>query len=379
MKKKEYQLDSFVYSKIIVVYKDGCGGKQCVRKMLKREEKAIDYNVCCKYELVYDVQLLGEELVDRAKPFVFEDSYADAGNLPCSTASFWKQPYGITFPGRPSGRYSDGCVLIYRWRNFTELELLTNGLEDYNKPYKDLSTKAQVQILENLKNTNDEYEYSFFKDFDFGRSFNPILFEVDATKSLFRGDSTKYYLGIRSPVAYEWKKIEEKWIENGMNFAQGGTGVFNTLVDQQNMNSQINIFQQLIQENGLEAFTKSVIYQIVLNLKRIHEFRVQKIAVTGIVPLGCLPAITASTSYKRCSETGNNIAQFHNQVLQQNLHRLNNETGNSTFESGLKPCCLGVNVCENTKQSFFWDPIHPSDKGWRAVYSALKHSLHYLQ
>lgn len=34
-----------------------------------------------------------------------------------------------------------------------------------------------------------------------------------------------------------------------MNFAYGGTGVFNTLVDQPNMTAQINFFQQLVQEN----------------------------------------------------------------------------------------------------------------------------------
>ncbi|CAI9759813.1 unnamed protein product [Fraxinus pennsylvanica] len=327
-------------------------------------------------ELVYGVQRPGEESVDRVKLFIFGDSYADTGNLPSSTSSSWKQPYGITFPGKPSGRFSDGRVLT-------------------------------------------DYIASF--------------------------------LGIRSPVPYEWKKLEEKWIETGMNFAYGGTGVFNTLVDQPNMTAQINFFQQLVQENvytrnnlssssivlvslsgndygtyfakngsleGLEAFTKSVIDQLVLNLKRVHGFGVQKVAVTGIGPLGCLPSITASTSYQNCSDTGNNVAQFHNQLLQQNLHRLNNETGassvfvfldlysafssalkfkqnhpeNLTFKNGLKPCCLGVNgegscgsvdksgtkkyvVCENPKQSFFWDSIHPSDQGWHAVYSALKRSL----
>ncbi|KAL2525963.1 GDSL esterase/lipase [Abeliophyllum distichum] len=329
----------------------------------------VSFAVCTE---VYGVQRPGEAPLDRdrVKLFVFGDSYADTGNLPSSTTSSWKEPYGITFPGKPSGRFSDGRVLT-------------------------------------------DYIASF--------------------------------LGIRSPVPYEWKKMEEKWIKNGMNFAHGGTGVFNTLVDQPNMTAQINLFQQLIQKNvytnsssialvslagndygtyfakngsaeGMEAFTKSVVDQLVLNLKRIHGVGVQKVAVTGIVPFGCLPKITSSTSYKQCSETGNNLAKFHNQLLQQNLRRLNNETGassvfifldlyhafssalklkqdhpgNSTFKNGLKPCCLGscgsvdetgtkkYVVCENPKQSFFWDSIHPSDHGWRAVYSAFKHSLHSL-
>lgn len=39
-----------------------------------------------------------------------------------------------------------------------------------------------------------------------------------------------------------------------MNFAYGGTGVFNTFVNQPNMTTQINYFQQLIQEE--EVYTK---------------------------------------------------------------------------------------------------------------------------
>ena len=43
------------------------------------------------------------------KLFVFGNSYADTGNMK-PTALSWKLPYGITFPGKPSGRYSDGLT-----------------------------------------------------------------------------------------------------------------------------------------------------------------------------------------------------------------------------------------------------------------------------
>lgn len=42
--------------------------------------------------------------------FAFGDSYADTGNLQSDSVS-WKSPYGLTFPGEPSGRFSDGRVL----------------------------------------------------------------------------------------------------------------------------------------------------------------------------------------------------------------------------------------------------------------------------
>lgn len=45
------------------------------------------------------------------KLFVFGDSYADTGNIRKGLANSWKDPYGVTFPGKPAGRFSDGRVL----------------------------------------------------------------------------------------------------------------------------------------------------------------------------------------------------------------------------------------------------------------------------
>ncbi|KAM7532284.1 hypothetical protein LguiB_035694 [Lonicera macranthoides] len=315
------------------------------------------------------------------KLFVFGDSYADTGNWPKDKGSSWKEPYGTTFPGKPSGRFSDGRVLT-------------------------------------------DYIASF--------------------------------VGIRSPVPYNQRKSAgEKWIRNGMNFAHGGTGVFNTLVQQPNMTTQINLFQQLVEQekvytkqdlilnsslalvslggndyatymalNGtlqdLGDFSKLVIKQLELNLKRIQEIGVKKIGVTSMEPLGCLPQFTASTSYQNCSESENSVAEFHNEMLEQSLDKLNNITTggfvkldlykafmsalnpsgdsrkSSKFENPLKPCCVGecgsistvdeingrkkkkYSVCENPKLSFFWDTIHPSNQGWHAVSSVLLSSLHPL-
>lgn len=45
------------------------------------------------------------------KLFVFGDSYVDTGNTRKGGTGSWKDPYGITFPGKPAGRFSDGRVL----------------------------------------------------------------------------------------------------------------------------------------------------------------------------------------------------------------------------------------------------------------------------
>ena len=41
---------------------------------------------------------------------MFGDSYADTGNIRKSLADSWKMPYGVSFPGKPSGRFSDGRI-----------------------------------------------------------------------------------------------------------------------------------------------------------------------------------------------------------------------------------------------------------------------------
>ncbi|KAI3517151.1 hypothetical protein L1887_16359 [Cichorium endivia] len=307
------------------------------------------------------------------KLFVFGDSYADTGNWPKSYGGAWGEPYGVTFPGSPSGRFSDGRVLT-----------------DYIAPI----------------------------------------------------------LGTKSPITYRgWKSGEKKSTKYGMNFAYGGTGVFNTFVNQPNMTTQIDYFQHLLQQTQdplnsssiallsvagndyatyftsnhtikeLPRLTKSIINQLVLNAKRIHELGVQKIVITTMQPLGCLPQFTVSTSYQNCSNTENLVAEFHNEVLMESVKKLNNETNNKShfvildlyeaFSSALnlqqnlsagdskllRPCCQGVtkeylcgnvekgtgvmkyNVCGNVTDSFFWDMIHPSQQGWHAVSSNLRSSL----
>lgn len=50
-------------------------------------------------------------------------------------------------------------------------------------------------------------------------------------------------------MPYQLRKFGKKSFAFGMNFAYGGTGVFNTLVKEPNMTTQINLFQQQLEEN----------------------------------------------------------------------------------------------------------------------------------
>ncbi|KAJ8756341.1 hypothetical protein K2173_025153 [Erythroxylum novogranatense] len=309
------------------------------------------------------------------KLFAFGDSYADTGNWDKNSGS-WLEPYGFTFPGKPSGRFSDGRVLT-------------------------------------------DYIASF--------------------------------LGNQTPLPYMWLKHSNKrQAESGMNFAHGGTGVFDTWVKGPNMTTQIDQLKQLLQQNvytkldlqssvalvsasgndygfylqykngtlkDMPAFTKEVIKQLAKNLKRIRDLGVGKIVVLSIGPLGCLPEYTVKLSYQDCDKIFNSGSKFHNHLLRlavDNLNkksmksdfiildaystfmwamdRLRHKAGNSSeYKNPLMPCLTkkdsygveeeerkGYVICKHPEMTFFWDLVHPSQNGWHSVYLALKPTLYRL-
>ncbi|CAL9239797.1 unnamed protein product [Arabidopsis halleri] len=310
-----------------------------------------------------------QNLYGPKKMFVFGDSYVDTGNIKMHEATSWEVPYGITFPGKPSGRFSDGRV----------------------------STDFLAKLL-----------------------------------------------GLKSPIPYLWKDYAgHERLEYGMNFAYGGTGVFETINSNLNMTYQINLFEQLIgniyspsdlssslalvsvagndyitylSRNGsilgIPAFTKKIINQTEVNLRRIHALGVKKIAIPLLHPLGCIPFISKGSSINDCKTIINALVIYHNNLLQTLVAKLNKETGLSTFmfidyynafltvfknkgetpgstrfETPLKECCGGLcgvvdekgqknyTLCDEPKSAFFWDALHPTQEGWKSVYAVLGKNL----
>lgn len=174
---------------------------------------------------------------------------------------------------------------------------------------------------------------------------------------------------------------------------------------------------------GLPSFVASVVNQTITNVIRIKELGVRKVIISNLQPIGCLPAVTASSSFKLCNETTNDLlVGYHNTLLTDAVTKLNQQINDNSsvpfiildlydsfmsvlrspsthkIKNELVPCCVGVSskyfcgsivkkvnkytVCENPESAFFWDLVHPTDAGWQAVYTRLRISnalehIHY--
>ncbi|XP_038994658.1 GDSL esterase/lipase At5g03610-like [Hibiscus syriacus] len=314
--------------------------------------------------------------------FVFGDSYVDTGNWRKSVGGSWKEPYGITFPGKPSGRFSDGRVLT-----------------DYIASYLGTITPTAYQWRKGVKRSNLKYGMNF---------------AYGGTGVL---DTPVNQPNMTTQIDYFQRLIREK------------------VYKKQDLDNSVaivsvagNDYAAYLARNAdddlrkLPAFTKTIMKQLGINLERIQGLGVKRIAVTLIEPMGCVPVQAASLSYTNCSEVLNIGSKLHNQMLQQALKNLNDKTNSTLFvtldlydafisalnkltkrasassgmKNPLKPCCDGkekgkyycgsvdesgakqYSICENPNLSLFWDTVHPSQNGWRTIFSSLRSSLHKL-
>ncbi|CAF1935709.1 unnamed protein product [Brassica napus] len=309
--------------------------------------------------------------------FVFGDSYADTGNIRKSLADSWKMPYGVSFPGKPSGRFSDGRIatdflarylgikspIPYTWKNYAGKERLLFGMN-----YAYGGTGVFKTFNNPLPNMTTQIDY-----------FQKVL----ASGNIYTPSDLHTSLALVSNAGND----------------------YGTFILQKRLMTEF------------PGFIKQVVDQTEVNLRRIHKLGVKKIAIASLQPLGCLPSKTTSSSFKHCNASDNALVKLHNILLRRAVAKLNNvtkpstfvildlykafltvlknkraKTGVTRFVNPLKPCCVGITsndscsnvdkkgekkytICKDPKTSFFWDVFHPTEEGWRSVYSVLRENL----
>ncbi|KAK8531922.1 hypothetical protein V6N12_053379 [Hibiscus sabdariffa] len=310
------------------------------------------------------VEGLGE---GQVKFFVFGDSYADTGNNRIALASSWKFPYGITFPGKPAGRFSDGRVS-------------TDFIAGYLRMKTPIPYRWRKQLAGRVK-YGLNFAYGGTGVFDTQAPYPNMTTQIDFLQQLIK-DSVYTKSDLETSLAF----VSASGNDYANYIAMNGSTA------------------------GFPTFISNVVSQLTVNLRRIHSLGVKKIAVGSLPPLGCLPTNTATSSFQQCEQTQNALVNLHNQLLLQAVTNLNNQTNSASFfildihnafwtvfnqtqahqgpkfENPLQPCCVGVSaafscgsvdengekkytLCSNPKSMFFWDSLHPTQEGWRAVYS----------
>ncbi|RHN81381.1 putative triacylglycerol lipase [Medicago truncatula] len=310
------------------------------------------------------------------KLFVFGDSYVDTGNY--FTSPSYKLPYGITFPGKPSGRFSDGRVLTDYVASFLNIKS--------PRPYS-LKKSSELQYGMNFAYGGTGVFHTLIDGPNMTVQID--TFEKLIQQNVYTKPDLQSSISLVSAAGNDYLKF---FVKNGRS------------------------------TKGVSKFTASLVKQLSLNLKRIQSLGINKIAIVLLEPIGCLPIATENTSYEKCNGTLNTVAMNHNHLLLQAVEELNKEIGksvfvtldlfnsflstiasmqrnheaNSTLMNPLQPCCVGVSssyycgsvdekgakkysVCDKPGLSFYWNNFHPSQNGWHAVYKRVQSSLRKIE
>jgi len=300
--------------------------------------------------------IYSSEATDVKKLFVFGDSLVDVGNFPGQKLGGFNEPYGMTFPGKPSGRFSDGRVLsdyiasffgleapvAFKARNGAEKSKIENGMNFACAGSAVLDHPAIIPRAPNMTEQIDCFQTT-----------------LDDEKLFTKHD-------LQSSIAF---------INIGANeyvaFARGDNGT------------------------SLPNIAPKVIGQLVPDIKRIQDMGMPKIALATLIPLGCTPTYIKTSPKKSCDEEINKIIESYNQKLKEAVKELKNveiidvygamtsvlnQPAESLKFDPLEQCCGGSDfphfcgkeknekkmykICDNPKLSIFWDYVHPSQNGW---------------
>ncbi|XP_039781176.1 GDSL esterase/lipase At5g03600-like [Panicum virgatum] len=156
---------------------------------------------------------------------------------------------------------------------------------------------------------------------------------------------------------------------------------------------------------NLKDLVAKVVDEVAIVVSQLQDLGVAKVIVNNVPPFGCSPWLARASNYSSCDDDGNVSSDEHNTALRD---RLGGEEGvmvldvNSIitnlvapkegsalyerqFAERLRPCCEadggdggycgrdgGYSLCSRPEEYFYWDVVHPTHAGWRAVMQLLQ-------
>ncbi|TKW31935.1 hypothetical protein SEVIR_2G138500v4 [Setaria viridis] len=310
--------------------------------------------------------------------WVFGDSYADTGNLGDlgrELTHAWYDPYGDTFPGRPTGRFSDGRVLT---------DFIASAMGVPTPVAYKLRRGAAPGLLARGMN----FAVGGAGVLDTGNFQRNISAQIDLFQAQHRTPSNR----------------------SGGGCDAGGVAVvvvsgndYSYAADKDNSTS------------AAIAYIPTVVRQLREQLRRLRdEAGMRRVVVTNLHPLGCTPLFTRALNYTGCDPIANAGAAQHNAALQSVLAAL--DPANRTFllldlnapfaahvgaspaaavegrfAEPRRPCCETFGgagggycgqqdddgkrmytLCDDPAKHFYWDDVHPTQAAWAAVAEAFR-------
>ncbi|KAJ6431994.1 hypothetical protein OIU84_019294 [Salix udensis] len=234
--------------------------------------------------------------------YIFGDSTVDAGNNNnlSTTARADSLPYGIDFNYTATGRFTNGMTVAdYYARSL--------GLP-FAPPYMNLSEFERRTTTTGLNFASAASGILPETGFLTG---SPLTLENQT--DLFR--MTAKTLDVQNIKMHLAKSIF--FISTGSN---------DYIMNYRNIASKMNkLFSP-------DYFAKSLTEELVKRLKKLYLIGARKFVVTGLGPVGCIPAISKSTPHEGdCAESINQALLSYNKELFMNLSKLQSQLHGSFF------------------------------------------------
>ncbi|XP_061364602.1 GDSL esterase/lipase 5-like [Gastrolobium bilobum] len=326
--------------------------------------------------------LINETRTTTKAFFIFGDSTVDSGNnnyidtIPENKADY--KPYGQNgFLQEPTGRFSDGRVIIDFIAEYAKLPLLPPFLE----PFADYS-----------------------KGVNFASGGAGVLAETNQGLVIDLQTQLRHFEEVRKSLAENFgEKTAKELISEGIYFISIGSNDY--------MGGYLG--NPKMQESyNPEQYVGMVIGNLTQAIQTLYEKGARKFGFLSLCPLGCLPALRAlnpEASTGGCFEAASTLALAHNNALRNVLTSLEhilkgfmysnsdfyywledriNKPTNYGFKDGVNACCGSgpyggiytcggtkkvreYNLCDNIGEYVWWDSFHPTEKTHEQLAEAL--------
>ncbi|XP_062191214.1 GDSL esterase/lipase At5g03600-like [Phragmites australis] len=307
------------------------------------------------------------------KLFIFGDSIADDGNVPNPGLNrgsrAWYYPYGMSdddHDNSPTGRFSN---------NMVQSDFLAKILGHDESPPPYAAHKARRGKKSNRINSSG---------MNFANASSGAVYLVPTLGAQIDQFSSLVSDGV----------ITERDLDESVALVAYSGRYYGRISNSAS-------------DDYIARFAEDVTEEIAGIVKQLQELGVPKVLVNSVPPLGCTPWMSRFTNYDHCDKRGNMISDAHNTALLDKLGKEKNvmlldvntmftelvspkpgSTLSKQFKYMYQPCCESIDasgycgqydgnrplfrLCRNPDEYFYWDYIHPTHAGWKAVMQLLQ-------